>query len=230
MFRRILGPAGWIVAAVLAISGAHLATGQGSFANGAFVRGQDGAIWVVSGGARIAIAPVPDSSDALSGMRVAGNASTVDELNAALAALAGPPPAPSNPAETLVGQHATVCSYGVPIEIAVTRVEWTKTVLSDTAPGNAMWAVAIIDVTNQGTTNEALYGSASAKVVDERGREFDWRQYPPDPVDLGRAYGVKGSYENFSPGITEASVAIFQVPGDVQRLTLVGKSVGPACP
>ena len=232
MIRRMFAAGGWVVAALaLAFGGVQWASGQSGFANGAFVRGSDGTVYAVSGGARIAIAPVPDNGT-LDGLRLAGNVATVDELNGAIGALAAPAPAPAfaNPAETLIGQRATVCSYGVPIEIAVTGVEWVKTVIGNTAPGNAMWIVAFIDVTNQGTTNEALYGSASAKVVDERNRDFDWRQYPPDPVDFGRAYGVKGWYENFSPGITEASVAIFQVPGDVQRLTLVGKSIGPACP
>jgi hypothetical protein len=228
MTRRVFAAGGWVVAALaLAFGGVQWASGQAGFANGAFVRGSDGTVYAVSGGARIAIAPVADNGT-LGSLRLAGNVSTVDELNGALAALA-PPPAFANPAETLIGQRATVCSYGVPIEIAVTRVEWIKTLLDTAAPGNAMWIVAFIDVTNQGTTDEGLYGSASAKVVDERNREFDWRQYPPDPVDAGRAYNVKGWYERFSPGITEASIAVFQVPGDVQRLTLVGKSIGPAC-
>lgn len=231
MTRRIFAAGGWIVAALaLAFGGVQWAAGQAGFASGAFVRGDDGTVYAVSGGARIAIAPVADNGT-LGGLRLAGNVSTVDELNGALGALAAPVSAPAiaNPAETLIGQRATTCSYGVPIEIAVTGVEWAKTVIGNTAPGNAMWVVAFIDVTNLGTTDERLYGRVSAKVVDERNRDFDWREYPPDPVDLGRAYGVKGWYERFSPGITEASIAIFQVPGDVQRLTLAGKSIGPAC-
>jgi hypothetical protein len=232
MYRRLVMHSGWIVAAVaLALSGARWARGQGTFPEGAFVRAQDGSVWVVSNGVRIGIAPAADSGNTLAGLRMAGSASTFAELSDALAALSTPPaPAPANPAETLVGQRATVCSYGVPIDIEVARVEWTKTVIGNSAPGNAMWIVAFIDVTNQGTKNESLYGPASARVVDERGREFDWREYPPDPVDLARAYGVKGWFEPFSPGITEQSVAVFQVPENVQRLTLVGKSIGPACP
>jgi hypothetical protein len=137
----------------------------------------------------------------------------------------GPAPAPTsgNPAETLLGQRAVACNYGVELELVVARVEWTKTVAGATAPGNAMWVVAFLDVTNLSTQAEALYGAGSARVVDERGRQFNWAQYPPDPVDLSRAYGVKGSYEDFAPGITETTVAVFQVPGDVRTLTLEGK-------
>jgi hypothetical protein len=134
--------------------------------------------------------------------------------------------APANPADTLVGKKATVCSYGVPIQVQVARTEWTKTVLDTSAPGNGMWVIAIVDVTNQGLKAESLY--TFFKLKDERGREFKWTQYPPDPIDLAAAYAVKGSYESFAPGITEQSVIPFVVAGDVQNLTIEPNPVDPA--
>jgi hypothetical protein len=136
------------------------------------------------------------------------------------------PTQPANPAETLVGQSTIICSYGVRIELRVARTEWTKTVLNNTAPGNGMWVVAIVDVTNQGTKQEGLY--TFAKLKDERGREFNWAQYPPDPIDLAAAYAVKGSFQNFAPGITEQSVITFVVPSDVRSLTILHNSLDPA--
>jgi hypothetical protein len=221
MIRRIFAAGGWVVAALaLALGGVQWASGQAGFANGAFVRGNDGTVYAVSGGARIAIAPVPDNGT-LDSMRLAGNVSTVDELNGAIAALA-PPPAFANPAETLVGQRVTGCTYGVDYEIAVARAEWTKTVLGTDAPGNGMWIVAIIDVTNLGTKAQGLT-TQPVQLRDDRGREYNVRNYPPDPVDFSRAYGVKLAVDNFEPGITEQTVIAFQVPGDVGPLTLVGK-------
>src|SRR4051794_2125145 len=102
----------------------------------------------------------------------------------ALAVIAtGAPPAAlaqPTPADTLVGKRATMCSYGVPIEAQVARAEWTKTVLGATAPGNGMWVVAVVDVMNRGQAEESLY--TFFKLRDERGRDFKWAQYPPDPI------------------------------------------------
>jgi hypothetical protein len=144
----------------------------------------------------------------------------------ALLVAAAPAPAQATPADTLLGQRAVICSYGVRIEAHVARAEWTKTVIGATAPGNGMWVVAIVDVTNLGSANEGLY--TFAKLRDERGREFKWAQYPPDPIDLAAAYGVKGSYEYFTPGVTEQSIMTFVVAGDAQTLTLQDNSVDPA--
>ena len=116
----------------------------------------------------------------------------------------------------------TACNYNVDFAIAVARAEWTKTVAGATAPGNGMWIVAIIDVTNLSTTAEALT-TRPLQLRDGRGREFNVREYPPDPVDGSRSYGLKGAFEAFAPGITEQTLVTFQVPDDVGPLTLVGK-------
>lgn len=230
--RRWLGLAVVViaVAAASALDGAHFARSQTPFPEGAFVVGSDDTRWVVGGDVRYRISFVTDDAGLLPGLRDGGVVATIAEAQAALAG--GPAPAPgsapppaaaANPAETLVGQRATTCSYGVDLELSVARVEWTKSVLGLDAAGNAMWVVAFLDVTNVGTKDESLYGPPSARVVDERGRQFDWRQYPPDPVELFRAYGVRASFQPFAPGVTEQTVAVFQVPGDVRSLTLEGK-------
>jgi hypothetical protein len=216
-----------VVALGAAVGGARWARSQSPFPEGAFVVDRDGGRWVVGNGARYRMSFVTDDAGLIPSLRDTGTVvSTVAEASAALGSGAQPaagaaPATPANPAETLVGQRATLCAYGVEIEVAVARVEWTKTIVGETAPGNAMWIVAFIDVTNQGTMNGSLYNSLLVR--DDRGREFLWRSYPPDPVDFGRAYGVKGSYENFAPGITEQTVASFQVPDNVGPLTLEGR-------
>ncbi len=228
MTRRMLTLSGWVVAAgaLMLLGGTRWAHSQAPFPEGAFVAAQDGTYWVVGGGARYRLSFVTGDAGALSTLRQGSMVvSTVAEAQAALAGGASAPAAeqpPANPAETLVGQRVTACNYGVDFDIAVTRVEWTKTVLDATAPGNGMWIVAFIDVTNLGTTAEALV-TRPVQVRDGRGREYNVKEYPPDPVDLAAAYQVKGAFENFEPGITETSVVTFQVPADVGPLTLVGK-------
>ena len=218
---------GWLAAAVLALASAANARSQGAFPEGAFVEGQDGTRWVVAGGVRYRMAFVPDDAGILPGLPEGAVVASIAEFNSALAGAgtrpaAAAPAAPANPAETLVGQRVTACNYSVDFDIEVARVEWTKTVIGNDAPGNAMWIVAFINVTNLSTKAEALT-TRPLKVQDGRGREFNVKEYPPDPVDLHRAYGVRAAFQSFDPGITEQTVVTFQVPGDVGSLTLVGK-------
>lgn len=214
-----------LVATMGALGGARWARSQAPFPEGAFVVGSDGARWVVGNGERYRISFVTDDAGLLPSLRDGGTVvATVAEAQAALAGGAPAPvtAAPANPAETLVGQRVTACNYGVDFEIAVARVEWTKTVLGTTAPGNGMWIVAIIEVTNLSNKAEALT-TRPLQLRDGRGREYNVREYPPDPVDLFRAQMVHAAFQNFEPGITEQSVVTFQVPDDVGPLTLVGK-------
>jgi hypothetical protein len=230
MARKLIALSGWVAAAVLAaVAASGYAHSQGAFPEGAFVVGSDGSRWVVGNGVRYRMSFI-EGGAALGMMRDGGQVvATVAEANAALGLMSAPPTtarppaaAPANPAETLVGQSVTACNYGVDFQIGVARVEWTRTVLNTTAPGNAMWIVALIDVTNLSTTAHALT-TRPVQLRDARGREYNVREYPPDPVDLHRAYNVHAAFTNFEPGITEQSVVTFQVPGDVGPLTLVGK-------
>lgn len=223
MVRRTIALSGWIVA-LLVIAGASLVHSQAPFQQGAFVRAGDGSIWVVSNGVRYGINAAADDAGVVSGLPQGTAVSTAAELAAVLAAAsapAAPPPPPPDPAQTLIGQRATICPYEIPIEIEVVRTEWVKSVIGVNAPGNAMWAMAIINVTNLGTTSSGLYSAATIEVRDQRNRQLRAAEYPPDPIDLHRSYGVKGAYELFLPNITEESIAVFAVPPDAQSLTLV---------
>ena len=230
MKSRIVTLSGWAVAALaLVLAGTRWAASQPTpFPDGAFVVGADDTRWVVGNGVRYRMSFVTDDANALPGLRESNTVvATVAEAQAALAG-GGRAPTPSqaappaNPAESLVGQRVTACNYGIDFEIAVVRVEWTKTMLGTTAPGNAMWIVAFIDVTNLSNQAHALT-TRPLQLRDERGREYNVREYPPDPVDLVRAYMVHAAFNNFEPGITETSVVTFQVPDTVGPLTLVGK-------
>lgn len=215
-----------LVSVLAAFGGSRWAASQAQtpFPEGAFVVAQDGSRWVVGGGVRYPMSFAVDDAGALAGLQESSTAvATVGDANAALAGAAPAAAAgPANPAETLIGQRVTACNYGVDFDIAVARVEWTKSVIGSDAPGNGMWIVAFVDVTNLSTKAEALV-TRPLKLQDERGREFNVREYPPDPVDLSRAYGVKGAFQNFEPGITEQTVLTFQVPDSIGPLTLVGK-------
>lgn len=216
------------VAAVSVAGGARFTRSQAAFPEGAFVVGADDTRWLVGGGARYRLAFVPDDARLLPSLRDGGVVSTVAEAQAALARDSAPASGPvsprpaANPAESLVGQQVRACNYNVDFDISVARVEWTKTVIGATAAGNGMWIVAIIDVTNASDKAEALT-TRPLQLRDGRGREFNVREYPPDPVDLFRAYNVHASFQTFQPGIREQSVVTFQVPDDVGPLTLVGK-------
>jgi len=230
MWRRwlVVGAAMMVMTLAGAAGGARWARSQAPFPEGAFVVGGDDTRWVVGNGVRYRIAFVTDDAGLLPGLREGSVVATIAEAQAALvggpAQASRPAPAPvaANPAETLVGQRVRACNYNVDFDIGVTRVEWTKSVLGTSAPGNGMWIVAIIDVTNVSAKAEALT-TRPLQVRDGRGREFNVREYPPDPVDLFRAYNVHASFQNFEPGITEQSVVTFQVPDDAGPLTLVGK-------
>lgn len=233
MNRRMIGigVALALMVAGSAVGGAQWARSQAPFPEGAFVVGDDGSRWVVGGGARYRMSFVTDDAGLLTTLRDGGAViATVAEAQAMLgggsrgAGPASSPAAPTaaNPAETLIGQRVTACNYNVDFEIGVVRVDWTKTVVGATAPGNGMWIAAIIEVTNLSNKAEALT-TRPLQLKDSRGREYNVREYPPDPVEVFRAYGVHAPFQNFEPGITEESVVTFQVPSDVGPLTLVGK-------
>ena len=224
-----MGLALLMVAGTAALGGAHWASAQGNFPEGAFVIGADGTRWVVGNGVRYRISFLIDDAGQLQSLRE--GSTVVGTIAEALAALrSGGPggaaaPAPSgasDPAGSLVGQQTRACTYGVDMDIAVARAEATRTLLGTTAPGNAMWLVVLINVTNVSNNAESLT-TRPLQLRDRQGRVYEVREYPPDPVDLTRTYGVHAPYERFQPGITEQSVVTFQVPQNVGQLTLVGK-------
>lgn len=236
MRRRLVTLSGWLAtASLVVITGIPTAFSQPAFPTGSFVVAGDGSRWVVGNGMRLRIVFAADDTQTIPTLAEGATVRTVAEAVAALGGgggtaappAAGPAATPTplpNPAQTLIGQQVNACGYGVPFTFAVADAQWVKNVAGVDAPGNAMWAVAFMDVTNQGTTPTNLY-NGQAKVRDDRGREFPWAEYPPDPVDVARALGVKGRFENFAPGITERSVMLFAVPADARTLTLIGLPV-----
>src|SRR5439155_21398669 len=126
-------------------------------------------------GAKVRLTFASDDANALVTVRDAGAATTLSEALGALGAGAPPPPAaPSNPAQTLIGQQVSTCRSGTRFDVAVADAYWAKSIGGQAATGSAMWALAIVDVTNT-TTEESIQPSlTSVKVRDERGRDFEY--------------------------------------------------------
>jgi len=130
--------------------------------------------------------------------------------------------AAANPADSLVDQQVTACNYNADLEVVVVQADGTRTVVGETAPGNGLWIVALIDVTNVADKTEALT-TRPLQLRDEAGNVYDVQEDPPDVTAVALAYGVTPPWQPFEPGITTRSVVTFLVPADVGALTLVGK-------
>ncbi len=221
---------GWLIAILLVLFGVTKGMAQPSAPDGAFVRAADGTVYAVSRGVQIRLAAAADNGQ-LAGLRQGPSVSTVDELNAAIAASA-PPPVVSNPAETLIGQSTRICNGDVVFQVDVTGADWQRTILGRNATGSAMWVVVFMDMTNLGARDSAPYqfSAPSLRLVDERGRRFEGDIAGAlfgFQSDLAASNGVKTFSEQLRPGITEPRVIGFEVAPDVQRLTAA--SVTP-CP
>jgi hypothetical protein len=233
MQYRWLSLSGWVVAAVvLAFGGARLAASQTRFPDGAFVTAADGSTWAVSNGAKVRLTFTTDDVNSLAELRDAGTAMTLAEAQAVLTSGAPSPTAPSpNPAQTLIGQSVNTCRSGTRFGVAVVDAFWVKSVGGSAASGSAMWAVAIVDVTNTTTETSIQPELTSVKVKDERGREFEYEHWGVSDVpDRAAAeYGVERPSNTYRPGIAVHTFVAFQVPGDVQQLTLLPSPGGPSC-
>src|SRR5436190_20414937 len=127
MRRRFVAFSGWVVAVILvSVAGVPIVASQPTFANGAFVVAEDGSRWVVGNGMRLRIVFAADDTRVIPTLPEGPTVRTVAEAAAALAGGGGAPPASAptptptpipNPAQTLIGQQANVCSYGVPLTI-----------------------------------------------------------------------------------------------------------------
>lgn len=132
-------------------------------------------------------------------------------------------PAPQHPAASLVGQSVTACKGELRVRFAVVDAGWRKTIVDRTAQGTAMWAVVIADVTNLGPFADGLQGLV--KVKDDRGREFSWRLFNGLDIyvedQIAAEFGLRPSWDVFTPGITERTVLLFEVAGDARSLQLL---------
>jgi len=213
--------------AVLAVA-ATWSLAQQSVPDGSFLRAADGTIYAVSSGAKIRLVPAADTGNLLSTLRDGPSAATVDELNAAIAAVM-PTPVILNPVQPLIGQSARVCAEpGIAFQADVVDAEWQKNVVGRDATGTAMWAVVFVNLTNLTNADVAPYrgGTPAIQLVDERGRSFagdigfalfDFQN------QLAQANGLTTFSAPVRPGIAEQRVIGFEVAPDVQRLTLASQ-------
>lgn len=136
--------------------------------------------------------------------------------------------AQSNPVQTLVGQQITACKGELRFRFDVVQAEWRKTIVDRTAQGSAMWAVVIADVTSLGPFADA--GQGLAKVRDDQGREFSWRLFNGLDIyvedEIAAEFGLRPSWDIFTPGITERTVLLFEVAGDSRSLDLLPDNIG----
>lgn len=129
---------------------------------------------------------------------------------------------PATPADGLVGQQVTACTYGADLAVTVTGVDWTPVLADAAAPEGSSWLVALLAVTNLADKTEALT-SRPLELVDAAGNHYLVQEDPPDVSAVADVYGVTPPWQEFEPGVTTASVVTFLVPATVDGLTLLGR-------
>jgi hypothetical protein len=136
--------------------------------------------------------------------------------------------AQQHPAQTLVGQQLNACKGELRVRLDVVAADWRGTIIDRPARSTAMWAVVIADVTNLGPFADGLQGLA--KVRDNQGREFPWRLFNGPHIyvedDIAAQFGLRPSWDVFTPGITERTVLVFEVAGDARTLQLLPDNIG----
>lgn len=143
---------------------------------------------------------------------------------------AGPasPPAPPHPAASLIGQSVTACKGELRFRFDVVDADWRAMIVDRPAAGTAMWAVVIADVTNLGPFTDA--GQGLVKVRDDQGREFPWRLFNGEHIyvedEIAAEFGLRPSWDVFTPGITERTVLLYEVAGDARSLELLHDNIG----
>lgn len=238
-----------LAAALAAASGASGADRELPFADGSFVRAQDGSRWVVSRGRRYAITFLPDGENVIPSLPIGPSVSTADQLATELGTPAAgvasteagspagssastsdggtqaPQPVAVDPVQTLVGQTITICKFSVQFRGTIERAESQSTLMGISTSG--IWVVVIVSVTNIGNKSESL--SNSVQLRDERGRLFDMANSTNSGLyytDLARLYGVRSPYSDVQPGLSTRTIFAFQVAPDVQRLEMVSANLG----
>lgn len=129
---------------------------------------------------------------------------------------------PATPADALVGQQVTACTYGADLAVTITGVEWTPYVADAAAPEGYTFVVALLAVTNTADKTEALT-SRPLELVDAAGNHYLVQEDPPDVTLVAAAYGVQPPWQEFVPGVSTPSVVTFLVPSAVDGLTLLGR-------
>ncbi|HLH25983.1 MAG TPA: hypothetical protein VK066_25990 [Chloroflexota bacterium] len=224
--------------------GAVLAQSTGAAAlQGRVLRRSDGALFVYRDGLRYGIVPAELTDAQIDAIPDAGV--LVERLDNFFALALGPSPAsptptPTAPAPTvgvvsptgaspstsasfdaavagLVGQTLRTCGLlGVPVDVAVQQAEPLQ------GPDGVPHVVVVANVTNVG--DQAAQVSLPVELQDNRGRLFQITSagFTPDLTVLARQYGINAlTQQVLEPGLSLRQLWTFEVPTDVQALTLV---------
>ena len=128
----------------------------------------------------------------------------------------------ATPAETLIGQQANVCYGGNYFQVMVEQAEWLRSVVGETAPGNAMWVTAVVTALNTGIEDSIPAGTTELR--DDRGRQVTPNTDVAFLTLVGEAYGVQQPYIVIGAGLSERMVMVFPVAPDARSFSLVSSN------
>lgn len=221
MKKWIITVSGFLVALAVVFGVSSRGAAVQRVPDGAFLQAADGTIYAVSGGVRFRIQPSPDTGGVLAGFRDGPAVSDVSELNFALAAVA-PLASTSDPASTLAGQGVSTCAGEGRWDAEVVRGQWVKSIGGAEAPADAMWAVAVVLITNTGAAPSQEPARGGVKLRDDRDRERLNQVVSPEvEAAIAAELGVDGPAQEYAPGIAVRTFMIWPVAASAQRLSLV---------
>jgi hypothetical protein len=164
---------------------------------GRVLRRTDGALFLYRDGLRYGIVPAQWSDAQIDAIPAAASFDT---------AVAG-----------LVGQTLRTCGLlGVPVDIVVQQAEPLQGI------DGVLHAVVVANITNVGNLPASV--SLPVELRDDHNRYFRLTSagLNPDLTVLARQYGINMlTQQELEPGLTERQLWTFEVPPDVQSLTLV---------
>jgi hypothetical protein len=225
-----------LLAAIVVASAALAQATVDPALQGRVLRKSDGTLYVYKDGARYPIVPAEltdQQIDAIPqvGLQVvrvndlfAGVGAPDSAGLAASSASAGPPPPVVAPGSgplagtlaSLVGQTASVCDLlGNPLNVQVERAEQIL------GTDQRTHVLLLVNVANVG--NNRATGYPPVDLHDSQGRYFERTAtgLGQSLSELARQYGLPGAAEQvLPPGVTERQIWTYQVPDDIQDVTL----------
>jgi hypothetical protein len=227
-----------VVAALVVAGGALAQATVDPSLQGRLLRKSDGALYVYKDGVRYPIVPADLSDAQIDAIPQVGLSVTrVSDLFAATTAPApdtgavmASPSSSAPPAllvapgtgplagtlAALVGQTASVCDLlGNPLNVQVDRAE--QIIGTD----HRTHVLLVVSVANVGTNRATGYPPVDLR--DSQGRHFERTAtgLAQSLAELARQYGLPGAAEQvLPPGVTERQIWTFQVPDDLQGVTL----------
>ena len=234
MKRTLVTLSGWLTAAaVLVTVGGSWAYSQGSFQTGEFVTAPDGSRWAVGNGVKVQLDSSLDDRNALATLRDGGRARTLGEALQAIGsgspqpAPSGPAPVAATPADSLVGQSVNACFGGDTYDFTVLQAFWLDQVENASAGRGAKFVALIVDLTVTSNQPTAQPGNRNVQIRDERNRVYDVSGFGPindtpfADEHWAAQYGAVSHLQIYAPGIPVTTYAVYKVPADTQRFTLV---------